>query len=175
MYSTTYGPFETKIAPVANIGLAPTIGITKASIVYNLDDALLYYFDGAVWLPIGGGDCCDDIYKGTAITVNDATELVVEAPLLNNSAYTLEMDLAGISSGTNDKITFKIHASAKNDGGVLTVNVVNDAVSFDASVATASYTITTSGTNVQLNAVGADLTTIYWAGKIVVFPSTVIV
>jgi hypothetical protein len=102
--------------------------------------------------------------KVEAITGDATAEVLIKTITpADNSAGTLEVDMAAVSSGMAS-FTGKKYARYKKSGNVITIVSVTDVAGSvaDGSISSASFTVTGGSGNLQVKVTGAAATTIKW-------------
>lgn len=108
------------------------------------------------------GDLILRFVRGSTTTVGAQTQTAVTQTILSNATMTIQIIVAGFS---DDNLGIGAYGTAvvKNVAGTLSlINTVDLIVNKDAGLDASNVTVTTSGTNLQVNVVGVAGKTIVW-------------
>lgn len=102
-------------------------------------------------------------FVNSVTTISNTTVTILTIPLANNSSNLISAKIAGINTTTNAFTTFSVEVGAKNNGGILTISA--PFLNFYGDQLGTNVTVTSSGTNLLINVVGALGQTINWNGS----------
>ena len=107
-------------------------------------------------------------FSGTATTVGATNAVLnVNVPVPTNSAMSFRVNLVGYDSANSVGIGGELLAAIRNVAGVLTIiGVPDQTINSDIALFGATWTLTSSGTNAQIEVSGVAGHTIDWKGII---------